>query len=115
MGTARTRTHPRGKKAVATSRRLGKVLIRQGLVTEDEAGQALRRQRLTGVLVGEILQERGLVTDEQVADALSVSTGLRTAHSAHHHQPVGVQPYPELEGGTATFALRTPTMYGSRR
>ncbi len=77
MSIARTRTHPRGKRAVATSRRLGEVLIRQGLVTEDEVGQALRRQRLTGALVGEILQERGLVTDEQVADALSESTGLR--------------------------------------
>lgn len=76
MSIARTRKHPRGRKAAATSRRLGEVLVRQGLVAEDDVEQALRRQRLTGALLGEILQERGLVSDGQVADALAISTGL---------------------------------------
>jgi type II secretory ATPase GspE/PulE/Tfp pilus assembly ATPase PilB-like protein len=56
--------HPRAHRSAA----LGALLVRDGLVTEDELDAALAQQRIAGnKRLGEILVERGAVTRTQVA------------------------------------------------
>jgi type IV pilus assembly protein PilB len=56
--------HPRAHRSAA----LGALLVRDGLVTEDELDAALAQQRIAGnKRLGEILVERGAVTRSQVA------------------------------------------------
>ena len=56
--------HPRAHRSAA----LGALLVRDGLVSEDELDAALAQQRIAGnKRLGEILVERGAVTRSQVA------------------------------------------------
>ena len=62
---------------------LGTLLVRDGLVTEDELASALDEQRTSGVRLGEILIARGSVTSENVCRRLAEQhdlefTDLRT-------------------------------------
>ena len=50
---------------------LGSLLVRDGLLTEDELQSALEQQRESGKRLGEILVERGSVTRTQVARLLA--------------------------------------------
>lgn len=52
-------------------KRLGDILQEQGLLTEEELAMALEDQAITGDRLGKSLVRLGLVSDSQVADALS--------------------------------------------
>ena len=57
-----------GQKRQAT---IGRILVRSGLVTEEQLADALRRQsQSSGRMLGQIVVEQGLVTREQVEEAL---------------------------------------------
>ena len=57
---------------------LGSLLLRDGLVTEDELDAALAQQRLSSTRrLGEILMQRGSLTEAQIARALAEQHELR--------------------------------------
>ena len=51
--------------------RLGELLIREGLLREEQLQQALARQKQTGRRLGAVLQDLGFVTDEAIARLLA--------------------------------------------
>ena len=51
--------------------RIGDVLIRHGIINEEQLNLALEAQKGTKMKLGEALIEIGVVTDEQIAKALS--------------------------------------------
>ena len=51
--------------------RLGELLIREKLLTDEQLGQALARQKQTGRRLGAVLQDLGFVTDEALARILA--------------------------------------------
>ncbi|RKY03495.1 hypothetical protein DRP77_05995 [Candidatus Poribacteria bacterium] len=57
-------------------RRLGDILLQEGLITERELGEALEEQRRTGDRLGEILVKRGLITFQQLGKALEKQLGI---------------------------------------
>ncbi len=57
-------------------KRLGDVLYEQGVVTEKQINEALRK-RDKGEKIGEALIRFGYCTDSQIVDALSVSLGIK--------------------------------------
>jgi type IV pilus assembly protein PilB len=54
-----------------TRKRLGELLLQEGLVNEERLEQALEEQQQTGELVGEILVRKGFVTESDVARTIS--------------------------------------------
>ncbi|HXX57672.1 MAG TPA: DUF4388 domain-containing protein [Thermodesulfovibrionales bacterium] len=46
--------------------RLGRILLKKGLITEEDLGNALEEQKATGVKVGDIFMNRGLVGKEDI-------------------------------------------------
>jgi len=59
-----------------TPKRLGEVLIDEGVVTEDQVNEALRR-REKNEKIGEALIRFGFCNDSQIVDALSDSLGIK--------------------------------------
>ena len=57
-------------------KRLGDVLFEQGIVTERQINEALRK-REKGEKIGEALIRFGYCTDSQIVDALERSLGIR--------------------------------------
>jgi hypothetical protein len=57
-------------------RPLGELLVKKGLVTEDELQRALKEQEETGQLLGTILVDRGFVSGPALAIALAEQYGV---------------------------------------
>ena len=57
--------------------RLGDLLIRQDVLTEEKLKQALELQKGTGKKIGEVLVENGFITEEMIARALQTQLGLK--------------------------------------
>jgi len=57
-------------------RRLGDVLIEQGVITPLELDEALQRQRLTGEMTGRVLVSMGLCEEQDIVEALGVQAGM---------------------------------------
>jgi MSHA biogenesis protein MshE len=51
--------------------RLGDLLVRQNLITQEQLGTALGQQKTSGRKLGRILVESGFVTEEQICGALA--------------------------------------------
>jgi type IV pilus assembly protein PilB len=64
-------------------KRLGRILLEQGVITEDQLRIGLREQQSTRKPLGAILIDMGFVTDSIVRDALSVNTGQRSVDLTH--------------------------------
>src|SRR3989338_5012882 len=62
--------------AVVDQRRLGQILIDEGIITLVQLEEALAEQRTTGRFFGEILVSRGEVTEEEIARSLSEQLGF---------------------------------------
>lgn len=77
-------------------RPLGKVLLDQGVLTEDQLGEALTRQEESRGRLGEILVSGGLVSGAQLAGALAEQHGL------------GLEPEPELEAAVVPLSPGEP-------
>lgn len=61
-------------------KRMGDMLIDEGLVTPDQIEYALKAAKADGMMLGEKLIQLGYVTQESVADALSNQLGLPRVH-----------------------------------
>ena len=62
---------PRGPKL----RKLGELLVEEGLIAPTQVERALVESRQTGEPLGKILLKRGLITEEQLGNALSAQAG----------------------------------------
>ncbi|MFS8524018.1 MAG: ATPase, T2SS/T4P/T4SS family [Limnochordales bacterium] len=58
-------------------KRLGEMLLEEGLVTQEQLNEALEMQRRTGRRLGRVVVELGLVTEAQVADVLARHLNLK--------------------------------------
>lgn len=58
--------------------RLGEILIRAGVLTEDQLNHGLAKQQHTRAPIGEILIELGYVTEAQIKHALEVQYGVKS-------------------------------------
>ncbi len=61
-------------------RRLGELLVEQGLVTLEELERALTEQRRTGELLGSVLTRSGVISSEQLLQTLSEQVGMPYVH-----------------------------------
>lgn len=57
-------------------RRLGQILLEQGVVTSKQLNEALKEQALSGKFIGEILVSHGSASEAQVAKSLSEQLGF---------------------------------------
>jgi len=55
--------------------RLGDLLIKQGLLTQDELENALKEQKITGRKLGRVIVDSGLVSEEAISKALARQLG----------------------------------------
>lgn len=59
-----------------TREKLGELLVRDGVVSDAQVGEALKQQKEKGGKLGAILISRGLITEEQLAETLACQKGL---------------------------------------
>lgn len=64
---------PAGKPA----RRIGDILVEQGIITKDQLSVALHEQQRTRRLIGEILVELGFISQDVLTSFLAASTGFQ--------------------------------------
>lgn len=57
-------------------KRLGDLLVEEGIVSEEQIQQALNAQRSTGQKLGDALIDLGFITEKQMLDFLSQQLGL---------------------------------------
>lgn len=57
-------------------KKMGEVLVDEGLLKEDQVQEALRRQRATGESFGEVLVSMGFVSETDIARTLVKQSGL---------------------------------------
>ena len=57
--------------------RLGDLLIKQNVLTEEELKRALELQKGSGKKIGEVLVDNGFITEEMIARALQMQLGLK--------------------------------------
>lgn len=59
-----------------TKKRLGEILVAEGLITNEQVQEALQEQQKSGLLLGEALVKLGYITELDIAGALSTQFGL---------------------------------------
>lgn len=57
--------------------RLGDLLIRQSVITEDDLDKALALQKGSGKRIGEVLVDEGFITEDMIVRALQMQLGLK--------------------------------------
>ena len=57
-------------------KRLGEMLIENGLITEDRLKQALIDQKKAGLKLGQFLTRQGIVNEQHIIDMLSGNSRL---------------------------------------
>ncbi|MFQ5957683.1 MAG: GspE/PulE family protein, partial [Candidatus Brocadiales bacterium] len=55
---------------------LGEILIKKGIITEDQLELALKEQARTGALLGEVLNSLGFVSQEVITEILAQEAGV---------------------------------------
>jgi type IV pilus assembly protein PilB len=75
-----------------TKRRLGEILMDEGLLSETQVQEALKRQRETGELLGESLVKLGHVTETDIARTIATQFGYPFLNAAKYFIPAGVLP-----------------------
>lgn len=71
-----TLTAPLSSPGRPEKRRLGDVLLQQGLISENQLQQILELQRQTGKKIGRLLIETGMLTEELLANGLARQLGI---------------------------------------
>ena len=85
-----------GERHETTTQALGEILLEQKLVTHEQLGQAIDRQKRTRRRLGRILVDMGFTTPEAVLEALSSQLGVpSTRVNAYTVDPEAVQSLPE--------------------
>lgn len=62
--------------AKITKKRLGEILVSEGLITNEQVEDALKEQKKSGLLLGEALVKLEYVTELDIVAALSAQFGL---------------------------------------
>ena len=62
--------------------RLGDLLIKQNVLTEDELKRALELQKGSGKKIGEVLVDNGFITEDMIVRALQMQLGLKVVQLA---------------------------------
>ena len=62
--------------------RLGDLLIKQNVLTEEELKKALELQKGSGKKIGEVLFDNGFITEEMIVRALQMQLGLKVVQLA---------------------------------
>ena len=57
--------------------RLGDILVKQHVITEEQLKQALDLQKGTGKKIGEVMVDSGIITDDMIVNALHMQLGLK--------------------------------------
>lgn len=70
-----------------TKRRLGEILTDEGLLTEEQVQEALKRQKATGELLGEALVKLGYVTETDIARTIATQFGYPYLNAAKYQIP----------------------------
>jgi len=65
-------------------KRIGKILIEQGLLTQSQLNEALEEQRLTGQKLGEVLVNKGWVSRGEIEQVLAKQSGVVTFNLSGH-------------------------------
>ena len=66
------------------NRRLGEIVVEQGLISAKQLQEALEEQKITGEKIGEILVRRGLVTKDAFERCLSIQSGIASFDLSTH-------------------------------
>lgn len=69
-------------------RRLGNMLVRRQLITEDQLEEALEQQQRDGRRLGEVLLDRGWVSEGDMIEVLGVQMGLETDEIDPYQTPL---------------------------
>ena len=72
-----------GHEAPPTGRRLGQVLVSEGLITDDQLNRALAAQRSTLALLGAVLVNQGAVREDSLTEVLSSHLNAPIADLKH--------------------------------
>jgi type IV pilus assembly protein PilB len=70
--------------------RLGELVLRSGLITEQQLQQALAEQKRTGGRLGSILVSNGFVQEEDITELLSEQYGVPSINLRHFEIDAGV-------------------------
>lgn len=61
---------------VFEKKKLGYILINEGLITEEQLNEALKAQKVLGKKIGEVLVKQKIVNEEQIIKAIEIQTGI---------------------------------------
>lgn len=108
--------------AEAINKKIGEILVEQGLITQQQVDEAMQEQKLTAEKIGEILVRKGWVSREQVERCLAIQSGIATFNlSSYIIEPDVIALVPEafarkhkvipvfLIENTLTLAMVNPT------
>jgi len=59
-----------------TRKKLGEILLEEGLITEEQIQDALRLQHQQGILFGEALVDQGIITENKIVSTLVPQFGI---------------------------------------
>lgn len=78
--------------------RLGEILVRQGLLTEEQLGQALTEQKVSGKKLGRVFIDSKYVTEDQISEALARQLNIPFINLRQYNlKPDVVQLLPETQ------------------
>lgn len=70
-----------------TRKKLGEILVEQGLLKEEEVQDALRLQHQTGMLFGEVLVQSKLISEEKIVAVLIAQFGIPYIRPSQYRIP----------------------------
>lgn len=110
------------KMAEMINKKIGEILIEQGIITEEQLKEGLQEQRFSGEKLGEILIRKGWVSREEIDHFLSIQSGIATFNlSSYIIEPDVIKLIPEdfarkhklmpvfVVQNTLTVAMADPT------
>jgi type IV pilus assembly protein PilB len=59
-----------------TRKKLGEILLEEGLISDEQIQDALRLQHQQGVLFGEALVQQGIITEDKICSTLVAQFGI---------------------------------------
>ncbi len=66
-------------------KKLGEILLEEGLLKDDQIKEALQRQKQTGELLGEVLVKLGYISERDIVFAISKQFGLPYIDASKYH------------------------------
>src|SRR5438552_5912486 len=87
--------------AAATSDKLGEILLREGLITQDQLKKALLEQKNTGMRLGYTLVKLGFVEETEISKMLARQYRMPAGHPSRFEDKPKISnpPPPHLGSG----------------